>query len=159
MLVISRRCHGGRTDVGCFAQPNCSSRLVPLAPIAVKMPLVLAAPVALMFLTFRGVPSLRPVEWFVVLELAADENAALIDRGTAASIRRALEGAMTGALHSPDRFAIQLRVMESSIERAFTAALQRWRESAQSLLPREWHVVRAEILTAAEFEREVECEQ
>jgi hypothetical protein len=110
------------------------------------MPLVLA-------------PSLPSVEWFVVLELAADENAALMDRGTAASIRRALEGAMTGALHSPDRIAVQLRVMESDVDRAFTAALQRWRESAQSLLPNEWRVVRGEILTAAEFEREVEREQ
>jgi hypothetical protein len=55
--------------------------------------------------------------------------------------------------------AILLRVMESDIARAFTAALQRWRQSAQSFLPRGWHVVRGEILTAAEFEREAEREQ
>jgi hypothetical protein len=111
-----------------------------------------------MFLTFRGAPSPAAVEWFVVLELAADENAELIDRGTAAMIRRALAGVITGSLHSPDRLAVQLRVMENDIERAFTAALQRWRKSAQSLLPRGWQVVSGEILTAAEFQRQVECE-
>lgn len=96
------------------------------------------------------------VEWFVMLELVADEDAMLIDRGTASAIRQSLEGAITGALHSPDRLAVQLRVMESDIERAFTAALQRWRRSAQPLMPRGWHVVRGEIVTAAEFERDLD---
>lgn len=42
---------------------------------------VLCALIALMFLTFRGAPSPPPVEWFVMLELAADEDAMLIDTG------------------------------------------------------------------------------
>jgi hypothetical protein len=112
-----------------------------------------------MFLTFPGVPSPAPVEWFVMLELAADEDAMLLDRGTSALIGRALEGAMTGSLHSSGRVAIQLRVMESDIDRAFAAALRQWQESAHSLLPSGWHVVRGEILTAAEFERELDAER
>jgi hypothetical protein len=112
-----------------------------------------------MFLTFCGVPSPAPVEWFVMLELAADEDAMLLDRGTTALIGRALGGAMTGSLHSPGRLAIQLRVMESDIERAFAAGLRQWRESAHSLLPSGWHVVRGETVTAAEFERELDAER
>jgi hypothetical protein len=112
-----------------------------------------------MLLTFGGVPSPPPVEWFVMLEVAADEDAMLIDTGTTVLIRRALEGTMIGALHSPGRLAIQLRVMETDIDRAFGAGLQRWRESAHSLLPSGWHVVRGEILTPSEFESDLDCEQ
>lgn len=118
---------------------------------------MLPVPLSLLFLAIRGVPLPPTVEWFVVLELAADENAMLIDAGTTAMIHLALDGAMTGSLHNPDRMAIQLRVMESNIQRALNAALRRWRESAQFLLPPGWHVVRGEVLTAAEFKREVEC--
>jgi hypothetical protein len=120
---------------------------------------VICARLALMFLAFRGVPSPAPGEWFVILELAADEDAMLIDRGTTALIGRALEGAMTGVLYSPGRLAIQLRVMESDIDKAFTAGLRRWRQSAHSLLPSGWHVVRCETLTADEFEREFDCDR
>jgi hypothetical protein len=107
-----------------------------------------------MVLNLSGVPSSPHVEWVVLLEAAADANAMLIDRGTIDAMVRTLEDDSAVALHSADRLAIQLKILESDMETAFAAAMRRWRRAARPLIPRGWSLVRGEIVTREEFDRE-----
>ena len=91
-----------------------------------------------------------------MLEAAADADAVLLDLGSTAAIVRAL-GDATVALHSSERYAIQLRVLETDMATAFVAGLCRWREAARPLTPSGWSLIRAEVLTRDELEHDLEA--
>jgi hypothetical protein len=98
-------------------------------------------------------------EWVVVLEAAADPNSMLLDRGTTEAIVRALGAESTIALHSSERYAIQLQVTEMDMATAFEVGLSRWREVAKPLTPSGWSLIRAEVLTREELDHDVEAAQ
>src|SRR5439155_5289934 len=63
-----------------------------------------------------------------------------------------------GALHSPDRYAVQLKVPGTRPIDAIDRGLTQWDDAVTVLgLPR-WALVRAEVFTPEELEREVEHE-
>lgn len=95
----------------------------------------------------------RLSEWFVVLEAEAGTNAMLCDRGTFQAIARAL-GHVTG-LHAPERYAVQIPVVGMDIAGALGRALERWHDVALPLTPVGWSLVRAEVLTREELDREL----
>jgi hypothetical protein len=94
-----------------------------------------------------------------VLEVAGDVDSILLDRGTTAAIVRALGDESTIALHSSERYAIQLRVTETDMPTAFEVGLSRWRAVARPLTPSGWSLIRAEVLTREELDHDLKAEQ
>ena len=94
--------------------------------------------------------------WVVLLEAAPNAEASLVDIGTVWATLRAIgdEGAV--ALHAPDRVAIQVRIEAADVALALVVALARWRQAAVAHAPAGWNVVRAEVLTPEELERDCE---
>jgi hypothetical protein len=92
-------------------------------------------------------------EWIVVLEVAAEPADSV---GTAGIQRvvRALGDVGAVALVASDRYALQLRVTAETCSDAMLDAVSRWSDAARDAgMPRS-DVVRAEVLTVSEFERE-----
>ncbi len=94
--------------------------------------------------------------WIVLVEAAPNGEASLIDIGTVRTLLRAMGDQDGVALHASDRVAVQVQVQADDVLRAVGEALTRWRAAAAGSLPAGWHVVRAEVLTAEEFERDFE---
>jgi len=92
-------------------------------------------------------------DWLVVLEADAGTNGMLCDRGTFQAILRAL-GDATG-LYVPARYAVQIPVDGMDIASAFGRALERWHDVALPLMPVGWSLIRAEIFTREELDREL----
>ena len=94
--------------------------------------------------------------WIVLLEAAPSDEASLIDVGTARDILRAMGDEHAVALQAPDRIAIQVEVRAAGMALALSAALARWRLALLKFVPKGWNLVRAEVLTPEELEREYE---
>lgn len=93
-----------------------------------------------------------------MLEVAGAVESILLHRGTTAAIVRALGDESTIALHSPVRYAIQLRVTATDMPAAFEAGLCRWRAAARPLTPSGWSLIRAEILTREELDHDLKAQ-
>ena len=94
--------------------------------------------------------------WIVLLEAAANPNASLLDIGTVRTLLRAMGDENGIGLHAPDRVAVQVRVQATDVASALSVALARWRLAAGKAAPTGWDLVRAEVLTPEEFERDCE---
>lgn len=93
------------------------------------------------------------MDWVVLLE--AERRADLgIDESMFRRLLRAVADARPRALHSDDRYALQLRVEAESPAEAFQWAIEQWIEATRRVGLPEWTLVRFEALTHAEFERE-----
>ena len=92
--------------------------------------------------------------WVVLLEAAPNGDASFLDIGTARVILRAMGDEDGVVLHAPDRVALQVRVRAADVAVALAEALTRWRSAAGTSVPPGWDVVRAEVLTPDEFERD-----
>lgn len=97
----------------------------------------------------------EPGEWIVLLEAEAGANAILCDLGTFQAILRAL-GAV-GGLYVPERYAVQIPAVGVDIFGAFARALDLWRDVALPLTPEGWSLIRAEVLTREELDRELKA--
>ena len=94
-------------------------------------------------------------EWIVLLEAAGADTAP--PRSTADDLRKLLNAwgsPPPATLHGPDRYALQLQVHAVDQTTALSMAIEQWRDAvACSGLP-EWELVRVEIMTPEELERE-----
>lgn len=93
--------------------------------------------------------------WVVVLEATSAPASRGIGRGDVRALIEVLE-AHPAALHSQDRCAFQLPIAASTQAEALYAALSHWDEAFARLELAPWEIVRAEVLTSEEFERDVE---
>ncbi len=96
-----------------------------------------------------------PTMWVVLLEVdgsAGDE----MDVTVARSILDAIADDHPAALHSPNRVALQAGVHATTPTEALEVATARWAAAARQWDVRGWDVVRAEVLTPEEFERDCE---
>lgn len=90
--------------------------------------------------------------WMVLLEAVPSAGASLIDCDTADALLNSLGDEHVGALHRPDRVAVQVSVSAADVAAALAAVLSRWRRAAAHVGLYDWDVVRAEVLTPEEFE-------
>lgn len=98
----------------------------------------------------------RHREWVVLLEATAIGDATLLDVGTVRAVLELMGDRAGVALHSPERVAVQVRLRAHDPAMALSTAMSRWQVAA-ARLPPGWEVVRAEVLTAEEFERDFEA--
>lgn len=98
----------------------------------------------------------HPRKWVVLLEAVRDAENWCIDAEAAGALLRAMAGEDAGGLHCSDRVAVQIPVSASDIAVALEAVLSRWRCAVAGLALYDWDVVRAEVLTPEEFQRECE---
>ena len=92
--------------------------------------------------------------WMVLLEAVPSAGTSLIDCDTADALLSALGDEHVGGLHRPDRVAVQVSMLAADVAAALTAVLARWRRAAADVRLHDWDVVRAEVLTPEEFERD-----
>jgi GGDEF domain-containing protein len=98
-------------------------------------------------------------DWAILLEVADEGGASTIDP---ASLRR-LVGAWSGpaptSLYSPNRYALQVTVRATDAPAALALAISRWADARQKSSLPAWDVVRAEVLTSTELEREIRAQE
>ncbi len=94
-----------------------------------------------------------PNDWIVVLEVAVEPEGSV---GTVDVVRliEALGGAGVVGLASRDRYAVQLGVNGESCGDALKEACSRWARALRDIGLPPSDVVRAEVLTLTEFDRE-----
>lgn len=93
-------------------------------------------------------------EWVVLLEAVSDEGDRIDRAGFARLVDSWTEAAPT-MLYSPSRYALQVSLQAATPAVALSAALLRWKDALRhSGLP-EWRLVRAELVTPQELEREI----
>jgi hypothetical protein len=98
-------------------------------------------------------------DWVVLVEAAPGEGeeTSLMDVETARVILGAMGDDEGVAIQCPDRVGLQVRLTALDPVTALSTALTRWRAAAGSVGPAGWTVVRAEVLTDREFERDVQA--
>ena len=91
--------------------------------------------------------------WVVLLEAErrAEDG---IDVPMLRRLLSAVADARPSALHSDGRYALQLCVEAESPAEAFQWAVDRWRDATRRIGIPDWMLVRVEVLTYAEFERD-----
>jgi hypothetical protein len=97
----------------------------------------------------------RTARWVVVLEVAAEgeERVGLV---TVEALMQAVRDCRPAVLFSEDRYAFQLWVDTEGPAEALLTAVSRWREATRLLDVGGYELVRAEVLTPAEFARDIE---
>ena len=95
-------------------------------------------------------------QWVVVLEVAREPAAPALDAGALYDALDALAETNVTVLRSDDRCAVQMEVGATGPAEALFSALARWREAVRALTAGSWDVVRAELLTPEELERDLE---
>lgn len=92
--------------------------------------------------------------WIVLLEAARTDEAPQAGATEASAVLRAM-GHETGVgLHSPDRIAVQVSVPAADVATAVATVLDRWRGAALGVGLEDWDVLRAEVVSPEEFDRE-----
>ena len=97
-------------------------------------------------------------DWIVVLEAGGVPGGSL-EIEVVRDLLEAVADSRPSALYSPDRYALQLVVHADGPVRALRVAVARWSGAVAELGLSEWPLVRAEVVTPAEFERECELEK
>lgn len=96
-------------------------------------------------------------EWVVLLEAAGDAAFGSIDAGELNTLHETLEpGHRGGVLHSPDRYALQVTAMGASPIEALLDVAVRWADAVRRLGLPAWKLVRTEVFTPEDLERELE---
>jgi hypothetical protein len=88
-------------------------------------------------------------KWVVVLEAACG-----IDDWSLHQMLEVLSDSQAVALHSPDRYAIKLEIAARAYADALFVASERWRSAHGAVRQPLSEVVRAEVVSQQEFERE-----
>lgn len=98
-------------------------------------------------------------DWAVLLEFADEQGHSTIEPECLHRLVGAWSGPAPTWLYSPIRYALQVTVRATDPPAALAIALSRWADArCRSRLPA-WDVVRAEVLTSAELERELDAEE
>ena len=96
--------------------------------------------------------------WVVLLEAVGDDRAGDIDAGEVGRLLEALDrGSASGALHCPGRYALQVTTTGASPAEALVDVLSRQADAVRQLDLPSWEVVRTEVFTPEELERELEA--
>ena len=91
----------------------------------------------------------------MLLEAEGDPARGAIDVNAVRRLVQALDaGSKGGALHSPERYAVQLTVAGGDPIDALTEVVSRWAMAVRELDLPAWKLVRAEVFTLAELERQ-----
>ena len=94
------------------------------------------------------------MQWHVLLEAERGSDVQGVDVANLRRLLVALAHPVPGALHSAERYALQLEVDAPGASEAVRAAIHRWEDGLREMgLPR-WELVRVEALTRDEFEKE-----
>jgi diguanylate cyclase (GGDEF)-like protein len=93
-------------------------------------------------------------EWIVLLEFAVDPRHA-VDKATLFRVVEAVGKPSPVALHSSDRYAVQLEVLAEDPPEALSSALSAWSRAVRTIVTPAWRLARAEVLTRPEFEHEL----
>ena len=72
---------------------------------------------------------------------------------------RAMGDENLAVLHCSDRVALQVSASARDVAEALSGVLDRWRAAASMMGLPSWEVIRAEVLTPAEFRRDCEVNQ
>jgi diguanylate cyclase (GGDEF)-like protein len=94
-------------------------------------------------------------EWVVVLE-AAGGGGARVEVEEVGALLEAVADARPVALYGADRYALQITVEASGAGEALTSAVARWVEATARVGLAPWELVRAEVISAGEHERDLE---
>ena len=98
-----------------------------------------------------------PRKWFVLLEAVGDPASGTIDAGALGKLLGAVDpDPAAGALHRADRYALQVTATGSNPAEALSSTLSRWADVVRQLELPAWEVVRAEVLTPEELDRDLE---
>ena len=99
-------------------------------------------------------------KWVVLVEAEGDPAREAIDADAVRRLVQALDpGSEGGALHSPERYAVQLTAAGASPIDALTEVVSRWATAVRQLDLPAWKLVRAEVFTLAELERQFDSAQ
>ena len=97
-------------------------------------------------------------QWMVLLEAADERARTTIDAAAFRRLVTAWAAAPPGVLYSPSRYALQVAVVAQEPQSALAAAMGLWSDALRRAgLPR-WQLVRAEVVTPDEFERDLQAE-
>lgn len=95
-------------------------------------------------------------DWIVLLEAADPREASAIDLTSFARLVSSWATPAPTTLYSPSRYALQVAVPAANAPAALSSAISLWQQALRhSGLPK-WELVRAEIMTPEESERELE---
>ena len=98
-----------------------------------------------------------PATWVVLLEATGDARDGPINARDVHSLHGALNaGLYGGCLHSADRYALQVRTTGTPPVEALFDVLARWADAVGQLGLPAWKLVRVEVFTPEELEREFE---
>jgi diguanylate cyclase (GGDEF)-like protein len=98
-------------------------------------------------------PVRRP--WIVLLEAADEGNGSVIDPETVDRLAAAWADVFPTTLHSPSRYAMQVRVEAPDPPSALAVAIRSWNEAISASGAPRWELVRSEVLTPEELEVEL----
>ena len=99
-----------------------------------------------------------PGQWVVLVEATDGGTRGDVDQHDVVRLLTALDrncgGTSGGALHSSDRYALQVTTTASDPAEALCSVLSGWADALRDLDLPVWEVVRTEVLTPDELERD-----
>lgn len=96
-------------------------------------------------------------DWVVLLEAADEQGQSTIDSDAFQRLVASWAVSAPTALHSPGRYALQATIQAADAPSALALAISRWKDALRDLALPQWALVRAEILTPAELESELQA--
>lgn len=97
----------------------------------------------------------RAREWIVLLEASDERGRSTIDASSFRRLVSSWPGPGPTALYSPNRYAIQVPVRAFNPPSALSTAMWLWKDVLRRTGLPDWQLVRAEIVTPDELEREL----
>lgn len=97
----------------------------------------------------------RAREWIVLLEAADERGRSTIDAPSFRRLVSSWPGPGPTALYSPNRYALQVPVRAFNPPSALSSAMWLWKDVLRRTGLPDWQLVRAEIVTPDELEREL----
>jgi hypothetical protein len=102
----------------------------------------------------RGTGLLPLKEWIVLIEVTPGGDGRRMERHVLRHVVNTIANASPVALHHPERYAVQVRVAARHPVDALSAVFAEWSAAVDERGAPMGDVVRAEVLTRAEFEHE-----
>ena len=96
-------------------------------------------------------------EWVVLLEAADRSGHEPIDGADFDRLLEAWAASTPSTLYSPSRYALQISIHAATPPLALSSALRLWKDSLQRAGLPDWMLVRAELVTPEELERELQA--
>lgn len=107
--------------------------------------------------TSRGTGTEVSKKWLVLLEVAKNGVSGTMGGHDVARLLAAMDGGpYAGALHSPERYALQLMTTAASPAEALHGVVSTWVRLVRELALPEWDVARTEVITPEELERDLQ---